>query len=216
MCSKQTERSVPKFPVCPLVSLGILHSGVNTAVCSLCWLRRRLIIPASPQDVRLYFTDLCSTQTWQHSAVSDSRLRLLSADGAWLHRSLNLHLRCATLVISGFILGNFQSFFYQFYFYSHLSAAFSELLRDERGLFFSFLFFLDDDSCEAAPLESGMKNRDLKMKVNYETSLLEACVNLSLFYESTCRVTSHKMGYSSNYNLTLNPFTNFNALLLFL
>lgn len=54
------------------------------------------------------------------------------------------------------------------------------------------------------------------MKVNNETSLLEARVNLLLFYESTCRVMSHNMGYSSNYNLSLNPFTNFNTLLLFL
>lgn len=140
MCSEQTERSVPKFPVCPLVSLWILHSGVNTAVCSLCWLRQRLLIPASPQDVRLYFTDFCSMQTWQHSAVSDSRLGLLSADGACLHRSLNLPLRCDTLVISGFLLTasqlcNFRSFFYLFYFYSNLNSS---EMRDDYFQFFVF------------------------------------------------------------------------------
>lgn len=174
MCSKQTERSVPKFPVCPLVSLWILHSGVNTAVCSLCWLRQWLIIPASPQDVRLNFTDFCSVQTWQHSAVSDSRLGLLSADGACLHRSLNLPLALwysRDIWFSTYSFANFATFSHFF-----ICFIFTVIWTPQRWetIIFSFLFFLDDDSCEAAPLESGMKNRDVK--VNYESSLLEACV----------------------------------------
>lgn len=146
-----------RFPVCPPVSLWVSQSGVSTAVRGLRGWRRWLMIPASPQDV-----------AFAKAALGSGRLQTrpyqLTTPAGPL-RSLNRHWCSDTLIISAFIAtpSSNQCSFISFCFFSFSTVTGLQCLWTPHWremIRFTFCFiFLDDDSCEAALLQSGMKNK---------------------------------------------------------